>query len=220
MSPLRPAVFRDRAEAGRLLAAKLEPYKDQAPVILALPRGGVPVAFEVARALGAPLDIVVARKLGAPGDPELAVGAVVDGEEPVCVLNDALIAALGVSRDYLDEETAAQLQEVRRREAVYRGGRPPAAVAGRVVIIIDDGIATGASMRAAVRGVRRRRAGRIVVAAPAAPAEILDELKREADDVAVLEEPKPFVSVGACYADFSQTGDEEVVRLLESIGGK
>lgn len=213
-------MFRDREEAGGLLAAKLERYRDRAPVVLALPRGGVPVAFEVARALGAPLDIVVARKLGAPDDPELAVGAVVDGEEPVCVLNDALIAALRVSRDYLSGETRAQLQEIRRRESAYRRGRPPAAVAGRVALIVDDGIATGASMRAAVRGVRRRGALGVVAAAPVAPPEVVAELRREADDVVVLEEPKPFASVGAFYADFSQTGDDEVVRLLESAGGK
>lgn len=208
-------MFRSRTDAGQRLAAKLAHYKDENPLVLALPRGGVPVGFEVAAALDAPLDIIVVRKLGAPGQPELGIGAVVDGDHPQSVLNEDVMRALDVSDDYLHREVAMELQEIRRRQERYRGGRPPELIAGRTVILVDDGIATGGSVRAAVRGLRRAQPKRLVLAVPVAPRETIESLRAEVDDLVCLGSPLFFHAVGQFYDDFSQTSDEEVIRLLD-----
>lgn len=208
-------MFHDREDAGQRLAALLLRYKDQHPVVLALPRGGVPVAYEVARALEAPLDILVVRKLGAPGQPELGIGAIVDGDHPDGVLNENTIAALGVDRAYLEGEIQRQLREIHRRQAAYRSGRPPVSIAGRTAIVIDDGLATGSTMRAALRGVRRAQPARLVLAVPVAPPDTLASLASEVDDVVCISTPEDFGAVGRFYRNFDQTTDEEVVRLLD-----
>lgn len=207
--------FTDRAEAGRRLAARLMKYRRQDPVVVALPRGGVPVAAEVARALDAPLEVMVARKLGAPGEPELGIGALVDGDHPESVLNEEVVAHLRVSREYLSREVKKQLDEIRRREQVFRGGRPRVPLQGRTLILIDDGIATGASIRAALRGIRRANPRRIILAVPVAPAETLEELRHEADEVVCLGTPELFYAIGQFYRDFHQLEDSEVVKILD-----
>lgn len=212
-------MFLDRQDAGRRLAAALTRYRGEDPVVLALPRGGVPVGFEVARALGAPLDIVVVRKLGAPDQPELGIGAVVDGDAPQAVVNAEIVEALGVPEAYLRAETDRQVREIRRREARYRGGRPRVPIEGRTAIVVDDGIATGSSVRAAVRGLRRAGPRRLVLAVPVAPPDTVEALRVEVDDLVCLETPEPFFAVGHHYADFSQQSDEEVVALLDRARG-
>ncbi len=209
-------VFADRAEAGRELAERLLKYRTANPVVLALPRGGVPVAYEVAKALGAPLDVVVVRKLGAPSQAELGVGAVVDGDHPEGIFNEDIIAELGISKEYLEHEINEQLKEVRRRETLYRGDRPRVELKGRTAIVVDDGIATGGSIRAALRGVRRKGPARVVLAVPVAPSATIQALRREADDVVCLSSPASFYAIGQFYRDFHQLGDDEVIRLLES----
>jgi len=209
-------MFKNRKDAGRRLAARLLKYKDEQPIVLALPRGGVPVAYEVAMALNAPLDVVVVRKLGAPGQPELGIGAVVDGDHPQSVLNEEVLRFLDVSDDYLNREVALELQEVRRRQEIYRGGRSPERVEGRTAIVIDDGIATGGSVRAALRGVRSRAPKRVILAIPVAPPETVESLQPEADELVCLRMPVFFHAVGQFYEDFRQTTDEEVVELLEA----
>ncbi len=214
-------MFNDRREAGQLLARRLAHLKGKEAVVLALPRGGVVVGYEVAQALQAPLDILVARKLGAPGDPELAIGAVAEGDQPQSVLlNQALMAALGVSPEYLRSEVARQLQEISRRQAAYRGGLAAAEVEGRTALLVDDGIATGASTRAALRALRRRGPKKIVLAVPVAPSDTVRVLRPEVEELVCLEEPEPFLSVGSHYLRFEQTTDEEVVALLESARRK
>lgn len=207
-------MFKSRKDAGRQLAARLGAYKGQNPVVVALPRGGVPVGYEVALALEAPLDIVVVRKLGAPGQPELGIGAVVDGDHPQSVLNEDVMQALNVSTAYLDREVAHELQEIRRRLERYRAGQPPEPLEGRTVIMVDDGIATGGSMRAAVRGVRRAQPKRLVLAVPVAPPETVASLRPEVDDLLCLSTPMFFHAVGQFYENFGQTTDDEVVQLL------
>ncbi|MEB2285134.1 MAG: phosphoribosyltransferase [Polyangiaceae bacterium UTPRO1] len=208
-------LFEDRRDAGRRLAARLMPFRDEAPAILALPRGGVPVGYEIARALAAPLDVIVVRKLGAPNEPELGIGAVVDGDSPLGVLNEETMRALGVSREYLDREVAAQLAEIHRRQSVYRSGRTRVPIAGRTAIIVDDGLATGSTMRAAIRSVRRADPARLVLAVPVAPADTLSELAKEVDETVCLATPEPFGAVGFFYRDFGQTTDDEVTYLLD-----
>ena len=209
----RPGLFRDRREAGRLLAAKLAAYANRPDVIvLALPRGGVPVAYEVARALRAPLDVFVVRKLGVPGYEELAMGAVATGG--VRVLNDQLVSRLGIPNHLIDAVAARERQELARRERLYRGGRPPPNVSGRTVILVDDGLATGATMHAAIAALRQLRPARMVVAVPTASPETCEEMKAEVDDVICAITPEPFQAVGRWYQDFSQTTDEEVHELL------
>ena len=191
-------------------------YSGQPDVlVLALPRGGVPVAFEVAQALHAPLDVFIVRKLGMPGHEELAIGAIASGG--VRVLNEDLIRLLGVPNNVLQDITARELEELRRREAAYRGSRPPEPIAGRTVILVDDGLATGASMRAAVRALRREGAARIVVAVPVAAADTCESLRPEVEDVVCAVTPEPFTAVGAWYEDFRQTTDEEVRELLDRV---
>src|SRR3979411_19427 len=211
--PIKPGLFRDRREAGRLLAEKLAAYANRPDVlVLALPRGGVPVAYEVARALGAPLDVFVVRKLGVPGYEELAMGAVATGG--VRVLNDQLVNRLGIPDDMIDTVAAREKQELARRERLYRGPRPPADVQGRTVILVDDGLATGATMHAAIQALRQQHPARIVVAVPTASPETCEGMKRIADDVICAMTPEPFNAVGRWYRDFSQTTDEEVGALL------
>jgi len=205
--------FRDRSEAGRLLAAKLTAYADRPDVVvLALPRGGVPVAYEVARALGAPLDIFLVRKLGIPGHEELAMGAVATGG--VRVLNEQVVRALRILDYVIDAVAAKEEQELARRERLYRGDRPPPDVHGRTVILVDDGLATGATMHAAIQALRQQQPAHIVVAVPTASPEACDELREEVDDVVCALTPEPFYAVGLWYEDFSQTTDEEVRDLL------
>lgn len=209
-------MFTDRRDAGRQLASELARYKDEAPVVVALPRGGVPVGYEVARALRAPLDVMIVRKLGAPGHEELGIGAVVDGDEPRAVLNDDVLRVVDVSREYLDEEIARQLVEIRRRQARYRHGRRPAPLAGRTVIVVDDGVATGGSVRVALQAIRRARPARLVLAVPVAPPEALAALRSEVEDVVCLVAPEVFGAVGRFYDDFEQTSDDEVTDLLDA----
>lgn len=206
------AVFRDRSEAGRALAQALAPYTNSGALVLALPRGGVPVGFEVAERLAAPLDVFLVRKLGVPNHEELAMGAVASGG--VQILNEPLIARLGVSRRLVDEAIMRERRELLRRELAYRDDRPPPAVAGRTVILVDDGLATGSTMKAAVAGLRKLGPGRIVVAVPVGAPEACAELGSEVDELVCLATPSPFHGVGLWYADFRQTDDAEVRALL------
>jgi putative phosphoribosyl transferase len=210
------AMFADRRDAGRRLAAALARFRGRHPVVLAIPRGGVPVAFEIARALDAPLDLMVTRKLGAPGQPELGIGALADGDHPEAVMNPELLAMIDVPETYLRAEVERELEEIHRRQVLYCGGRVPAPIEGSVAILVDDGIATGGSIRAAIRSLKRRQPARIVVAVPVAPAATVEALKSEADEVVALTAPETFGSVGEFYRDFAQTSDEEVVSLLDS----
>jgi predicted phosphoribosyltransferase len=210
-------LFRDRADAGRELARRLAKYAHRDDVlVLGLPRGGVPVAFEVARALNAPLDVFLVRKLGVPGHEELAMGAIASGG--VRVLNEEVVRGLGVSDEVLDRVAAQEQQELERRERDYRGTRrgvaAPADVRDRTVILVDDGLATGSTMRAAVSAVRQLHPARIVVAVPVGSADTCEEFQRIADEVVCARTPEPFYAVGLWYRDFSQTSDEEVRDLL------
>jgi putative phosphoribosyl transferase len=208
-------VFLDRTDAGRRLAERLTRFREQRPVVLALPRGGVPVAFEIARALDVPLDVVLVRKIGAPSQPELAVAAVVDGAQPETVLNREVMEALGVDERYIAEERTRQLAEIERRRALYVAGRPRPAIAGHIVILVDDGIATGATVRAALHAIRRAHPRRLVLAVPVAPPDTVESLKADADEVICLSTPAFFSAISIHYADFTQTTDEEVIALLE-----
>jgi predicted phosphoribosyltransferase len=206
--------FRNRTEAGRALARVLSRYAGRDDVVvLALPRGGVPVAYEVAKELGAPLDVFLVRKLGVPGHEELAMGAIASGG--VLVLDDGVVRWLGISEDQIQKTLARELDELRRREAAYRDGRPPPDLKGKTVILVDDGLATGASMQAAARAVRRHDPARIVVAVPVASRATCDQFREEVDEVVCAVTPAPFYAVGNWYEDFSQTSDEEVRELLE-----
>jgi putative phosphoribosyl transferase len=206
--------FHDRHHAGQALAGRLARYARRPDVlVLALPRGGVPVGYEVARALGAPLDVFLVRKLGVPGQEELAMGALASGG--VLVRNPDVIAALDIADDVLYSVAGREQQELRRRERLFRGDRPAPAVTRRTVILVDDGLATGSTMRAAVAALRRLDPARVVVAVPVGAAETCDELAGEADEVVCAQTPAPFMAVGMWYEDFTQTTDEEVRQLLE-----
>jgi len=208
------ARFQDRRDAGRLLAADLADYATRPDVrVLALPRGGVPVAFEVARELDAPLDVFVVRKLGVPWHEEYAMGAIASGG--VVLLNEEVVRAAGVSDADVARVLQAEREELERRERRYRGNRPPPDVAGNTVILVDDGLATGSTMLAAVAALRQEHPARIVVAVPVAAPETCDALRKVADEVVCSTTPEPFLAVGLWYADFSQTSDEEVHELLE-----
>jgi len=206
--------FADRAEAGRRLAAALEPYRSRRPVVLALPRGGVPVAARIAASLHAPLDLILVRKIGVPFQPELAMGAVVDGGNPLVVRNDDVIAATGVTEAAFQAICDRELAEIERRRRAYLGDRAPVEVAGHAAIVVDDGIATGATTRAALRATRARHPATLVLAVPVAPVDTLASLRPEVDDIVCLESPEDFDSIGMFYDDFRQVTDREVTRLL------
>jgi predicted phosphoribosyltransferase len=205
--------FRDRIEAGELLADSLQTYRDRDDVIvLALPRGGVPVAAEIARRLHVPFDVFVVRKLGVPGHEELAMGAIASGG--VRLVNDEVVVPLGIPPNVIDSVARSEQIELARREELYRGTREPIGLTGKTVILVDDGLATGSTMRAAVMAVRRQQPARIVVAVPVGARETCAGLAREADDVVCLRTPDPFVAVGLWYRDFTPTSDSEVRALL------
>ncbi len=209
--------FDDRAAAGRALAARFAATRWPAPpLVLALPRGGVPVAAEVALALKAPLDLLLVRKIGAPLQPELAVAAVVDGASPEIVVDEETAALAGADRAYIEREAALELREIERRRRVYLGDRPPPVLTGRTVIVVDDGVATGTTVRAALKALRRQHPARIVLAFAVGPADTVAALRSEADEVVCLMEPAEFHAVGLHYRDFHQVGDDEVVAALRA----
>lgn len=214
MPMLQQPVFKDRLEAGHRLGYALLKYRRENPLVLALPRGGVPVGLEVANALGAEMDIMLVRKIGAPGAPELALGAVVDGNPPQALMNEDVVQMVKPTQGYLDRTTAEEIAELERRRNLYREGRPPVSVKGRTVILVDDGIATGATVRVVLRALRRMGVRKLVLAVPVAPADTLDDLSLEADEVVCLATPEPFHAVGLAYARFVQTSDAEVIDAL------
>jgi len=208
--------FKDRREAGCKLAEALRHYKGQGIVVLALPRGGVPVAAEVAAALYAPLDLLLVRKVGVPWQPELAMGAVIDGEEPITVRNEDIISLASVTDADFNAAAQSELAEIERRRKRYIGERPRPAIKDRVAIIIDDGIATGATVRAAIRGLKRKGPEKVVLAVPVAPPSTVDALREEVDELVCLEAPQMFRAISLYYREFSQVSDEEVTRILDS----
>ncbi|WP_298830107.1 phosphoribosyltransferase [uncultured Piscinibacter sp.] len=209
--------FANRAEAGRLLAKRLAatPHEGRV-VVLALPRGGLPIGLEVARALKAPLDLLLVRKIGAPWQPELAVAAVVDGNPPQLVIDASTSALTGADSEYIEKEKARELREIERRRHVYLRGRAPLAVEGATVIVVDDGIATGTTMRAALKGLRRMHPKRLVIAVPVAPGDTLAELRSEVDEIVCLAQPEFFHAIGNHYVDFHQVSDDEVIAALDA----
>ena len=209
--------FANRAEAGRLLAERLVALKLPTPrVVLALPRGGVPIAAIVARALHAPLDLLLVRKIGLPWQPELALAAVVDGERPEIVVDEAVQAYSDVEPDYIEKQAIVELREIARRRALYLTGRAAVPVAGCTAIVVDDGIATGTTVRAALKALRRRNPARLVLAVPVAPSDTLAELRNEVDQIVCLAEPYPFEAIGLHYRDFHQVPDDEVLAALDA----
>jgi putative phosphoribosyl transferase len=211
--------FATRRKAGEVLATKLAKYAHRTDVlVLALPRGGVPVAYEVARALHAPLDVFLVRKIGVPGHEELAMGAIATGG--VRVLNKEITEAIGISEAAIDALARQEQQELARRERLYRGDRPGPSVSGRAVILVDDGVATGSSMHAAAVALREMHPSKIIVAVPVGAQETCDEFREDVEEVVCVVTPEPFLAVGAWYADFSQTSDEEVRELLQKAAGR
>jgi predicted phosphoribosyltransferase len=208
--------FQDREEAGRQLADQLQAYRGRDAVVLALPRGGLPVGARIAESIDAPLDIVLVRKIGAPGQPELAIGAIVDGPKPYVYLNAEFIRILDVPDSYLESEKARQLEEINRRRKLYFGERQPAPLEDKTVIVVDDGIATGATARAALQAVRDRGAEEVILAAPVAAAQSVEELKKEADKIVTVLTPQDMGAIGFYYRDFHQLDDQTVVEILES----
>jgi putative phosphoribosyl transferase len=206
--------FADRGEAGRRLADKLLHFKDRQPVVLALPRGGVAVGFEIAHALDAPLDIVLVGKIGVPWQPELALGAVTDGTRYETFIDRNLAASLDIPDSYIEEETSRQLKEIERRREAYCEGRPALEIAGHTAIVVDDGIATGATMRVALQAVRRHGPARLVLAVPVAPPDTLTALREEVDEAVCLETPADLGAISYYYRDFHQMSDREVTELL------
>lgn len=211
-------LFADRRDAGRRLAARLAEEKLTDPVVIALPRGGVPVAAEIARALNAPIDLVIVRKLGLPGHEELAAGAIAEGEPPIRVISNDVLRAAGMTEEALAPVIRRETAELERRRETYLGGRPRVPVKGRTVILVDDGIATGATMKAALRAIRRQAPGRLVVAVPVAATDAIAEIGHEADQVLCLSTPQSFMAVAVHYADFGQTQDAEVIAALREPG--
>lgn len=214
----RTTIFRDRVDAGRRLADRLVHLKPESPLILALPRGGVVVGAEVAEVLQAPLDIIAVRKIGAPYHPEFGIGAMVDGDSPEILLDQESMRITGTTREALQAQIDRELLEIHRREKLYRGDRRRIPVAGRTVIVVDDGIATGSTIRAALRAMRRAGPRKLILAAPVAPPATVESLRQECDDVVCLSCPLNFRAVGEAYEDFSQTTDAEVIALLEQHG--
>jgi predicted phosphoribosyltransferase len=206
--------FTDRTEAGKCLAEALSGYCRDDVVVLALPRGGVQVATEVAAALDAPLDLLLVRKIGVPGQPELAMGAVLDGIDPITVRNDHIIRLAWVSAAEFNAARDSELLELERRRQRYLGDRRPIDIYGRTVIVIDDGVATGATVKAGMRGLRRRDPGKIILAIPVAPYDTVARLRKEADEVVCIEQPEFFEAIGSYYRDFRQLSDEDVVEAL------
>jgi putative phosphoribosyl transferase len=215
--PQTKMIYANRSDAGKRLARELAGYENDHPVILALPRGGVIVAAEVALALDAPLDLVLVRKLGVPAQPELAMGAVVDGAEAYMVRNEPVLAHLNITEREFRRVCDRELQEIERRRALYLQGRPRANVKDRTVIVVDDGIATGATTLAALRAVRKRGPKKLVLAVPVAPTSTIQELSGEADDIVCLQQHEPFYAIGLYYEDFRQVSDEEVVEILAKV---
>jgi predicted phosphoribosyltransferase len=216
----RSVEFRDRAEAGRRLGEAVAGLSLERPIVLGLARGGVAVASEVARVLGAPLDVVVVRKLGAPFQPELALGAVVNGERPHVERNEAVIRRVGVSEEELSGIERREIELLREREASYRSSRAPIDLEGRTVVLVDDGIATGSSTRAAIASLRGGGSARVVLAVPVAPAEAVRSLATEVDEVVCLHAPEMFGAVGQFYGDFTQTSDGDVRALLAEAAAR
>jgi putative phosphoribosyl transferase len=212
--------FANRGAAGRELARELIKRHFVDPVVLALPRGGVPVAVEIAKALNAPLDLVLVRKIGVPIQRELAAAAVVDGSEPEIVINEEVVSLAGLDSDYINQEARRQLVEIERRRQAYVGDRARVPLEGRTLIVVDDGIATGASMRAALKALRRRRPKALVLAVPVAPADTVEALRREVDQLICLSTPEPFYAIGLNYVDFHQLSDQEVMRSLQALEDK
>jgi putative phosphoribosyl transferase len=208
-------IFTDRAEAGRLLGNKLAKRGYEDPVVYALPRGGVAVAVEIAEILGAPLDLLLVRKIGVPGYAELAAGSIVDGERPDIIVNEHVAIAARLSRAQIEAAGRRELEEIERRRALYLPGRAPISAQGRTAILVDDGIATGASIKAAITAIRRRAPRRVVIAVPVAAADTAAELAERSDEFVCLAAPRDFGSVGYYYLDFHQLDDDEVVALLE-----
>ncbi len=213
-------LFQNRTDAGRQLARALRKYKSRHPVVLALPRGGVPVAAEVAAALEAPLDLVLVRKIGVPMQPELAMGAVTDGAQPAVVRNDEVIELCGISEQQFDAVCKEELEEIERRRSRYLGDRERSEIAGQVVIIIDDGIATGATTLAAIKAVRSRKPKELVLAVPVAPLDTVKKLHTEVDALVCLDTPQDFGAIGYFYRDFRQVDDEEVIAILKRFPAK
>lgn len=208
--------FKDRRDAGRQLATALAHIKNEKPVVLALPRGGVPLGFEVASALNAPLDVLLVRKIGAPGQPELGLGAIVDGRPYQRILNKDIIDMVRPPEGYIEAEEQRQLHEMERRRTLYRGNRAPVAIEGRTVIVVDDGIATGGTMKTALTALAGMQVRRLVLAVPVAPREALEALSADVDESVCLHAAEQFRAVSPYYADFDQTTDEEVIGLLDS----
>jgi len=208
-------MFANRQDAGLQLAAKLLRYRKQRPVVLALPRGGVPVGFEIAMKLEAPLDVVLVRKIGHPRWPELAIGAIADGEKLEKIIDDVAVAEFGVSQDYLDAEIGRQSREIEQRRLRYFKDRPPIDIRECTALVVDDGIATGATMRAALLAVRRRAPGKLILAVPVAPPHTLEAMRPEVDEIVCLASPEGFGAVGQFYADFRPVEDEVVIELLD-----
>jgi putative phosphoribosyl transferase len=210
----RPPIFVDRRDAGHQLAEALRRFAVHDPVVLGLPRGGVPVAYEVADELGAPLDVVFVRKIGAPGHPELGLGAVVDGAEPQIVINEEVAALIEPPPGYIEQAVQRELEEIGRRRRVYLGEREPVPVRDRLVLVVDDGIATGGTVRAALQGLKTAGARRRVLAVPVGPPDVVRAMREACEEIVCLVTPEPFIAVGLWYRDFTQTLDAEVVALL------
>lgn len=210
------ALFRDRTSAGRRLALELAKRRFEKPVVYALPRGGVPVATPIAAMLDAPLDLLLVRKIGVPRQPEVAAASIVDGERPDIILNEHILRATGLTAGDLEVLAKTELREIERRRALYLGGRVPVAASGRTAILVDDGMATGASMKVAIAAIRRRTPLAVVVAVPIASRDAAQDVSMDADQVICLAMPTPFVAVGSYYDDFHQLEDAEVVALLAS----